>query len=98
MMIVPQISIKDSAGNLKDIPAEGVFLFVGMRPQTEFLKGVVDFDPAGYIIADENLATSAKGIFVAGDCRKNSIRQVITACGEGAVAAYSVHKLLEKYD
>ncbi len=95
---VEGVEIKDSSGNIKQISTNGVFLFVGMLPQTEFLKNLVDLDQQGYIITDENLAASAKGIFVAGDCRRNSLRQVITACGEGARAAYSVHKLLEKYD
>lgn len=95
---VEGVNIKDSAGDIKPISASGVFLFVGMGPQTEFLHGLVDMDQSGYISADENLATTAKGIFVAGDCRKNSLRQVISACGEGAKAAYSVHKLLAQYD
>ncbi len=95
---VEGVSIKDSSGNIKQVSANGVFLFVGMAPQTELLKGLAEMDQAGYIITDENLAATAKGIFVAGDCRKNSLRQVINACGEGAKAAYSVHKLLAKYD
>jgi len=95
---VEGVKIKDSTGDIRQLSASGVFLFVGMNPQTEFLKGLVDMDKSGYIIADENLAATAKGIFVAGDCRKNSLRQVISACGEGAKAAYSAHKLMEKYD
>ena len=95
---VEGVKIKDSTGKIRDLNASGVFLFVGMNPQTGFLRGLVDMDEAGYISADEKLTTTAKGIFVAGDCRKNSLRQVISACGEGAKAAYSAHKLLEKYN
>lgn len=95
---VEGVKTKDSSDNIKRLSAKGVFIFAGMAPQTEFLKGLVDMDQDGYISADENLTTTATGIFVAGDCRKNSLRQVINACGEGARAAYSVHKLLGKYD
>ncbi len=95
---VEGVNIKGPAGNEKLVRTSGVFLFVGMNPQTEILEGLGARDDSGYIVADENFATTAKGIFVAGDCRQNSLRQVISACGEGAKAAYSVHKLLEKYD
>lgn len=95
---VQSVELKDSDGNIRKISAAGVFLFVGMGPQSEFLKGLVDMDNLGYILVDENLNTTAQGIFAAGDCCQNSLRQVVSACGEGAKAAYSVHKLLEKYD
>lgn len=95
---VQGVNIKDLTGNIKQLSANGVFLFVGMGPQSEFLKGLVNMDNSGYILSDENLTATAEGIFVAGDCRKNSLRQVISACGEGAKAAYSAHKLLGKYD
>ena len=76
-------------------PTEGVFLFVGLSPRTQFLKGSVNLDEAGYIITDENGETSVKGIFAAGDCRKKLLRQVATAVGDGATAAFAAEKYLE---
>jgi thioredoxin reductase (NADPH) len=68
---------------------------VGITPNTAFVKGQLQMDEAGFIITDENLNTSVKGIFACGDCRKKSLYQVINGCGEGAVAAHSVHKYLQ---
>ena len=78
-----------------EISIEGVFLFVGLSPRTQFLKGLVNLDEAGYIITDENGETSVKGIFAAGDCRKKLLRQVATAVGDGAMVAFAAEKYLE---
>ena len=74
---------------------EGVFLFVGLLPRTQFLKGLVQMDEGGYIITDESCETSARGIFAAGDCRKKLLRQIATAVGDGATAAFAAEKYLE---
>jgi thioredoxin reductase (NADPH) len=74
---------------------EGVFLFVGLIPRTQFLRGLVRVDEEGYIPTDENGETSVKGIFAAGDCRKKLLRQIATAVGDGATAAFAVEKFLE---
>lgn len=63
-----------------------LFEAVGFRPRTEILKGIVDLDPDGYIIAGEDTATSAAGIFAAGDVRTKKLRQVVTATADGANA------------
>jgi thioredoxin reductase (NADPH) len=76
-------------------PIEGVFLFVGLSPRTQFLRGLVDMDEEGYILTDGNGQTSVKGIFAAGDCRKKLVRQIATAVGDGATAACSTEKYLE---
>jgi thioredoxin reductase (NADPH) len=81
--------------DVKEIKTEGVFLFVGLLPRTQFLKGLVKTDEAGYIITDEKCETSIKGIFAAGDCRKQLLRQIATAVGDGATAAFAVEKYLE---
>jgi thioredoxin reductase (NADPH) len=78
-----------------ELKTEGVFLFVGLSPRTRFLKGLVKLDEAGYIITDENGETSVRGIFAAGDCRKKLLRQVATAVGDGATAAFAAEKYLE---
>jgi len=71
------------------ISCEGVFLFVGFIPNSDFLPDSVDRNERGYILADQEMATSAPGIFACGDVRKKPLRQIVTACGEGATAAYS---------
>lgn len=76
-------------GKINNIEAEGVFIFVGRTPNTELLKNVVNLDKGGYITTDDNMRTSAPGIFAAGDCRSKQFRQVITAAGDGANAIYS---------
>ncbi|MDI6751536.1 MAG: thioredoxin-disulfide reductase [bacterium] len=78
-----------------EILSSGVFIFVGLTPNTDFLKAVLKLDEAGYIITDEEMRTSAEGIFAAGDCRKKSLRQIITAAGDGAIASNSTQRYIE---
>ena len=66
---------------------DGMFVAIGLIPQNEIVEELVTLNPWGYIDAAENCLTNAKGIFVAGDCRSKKIRQVATACADGAVAA-----------
>ncbi|MBM3252231.1 MAG: thioredoxin-disulfide reductase, partial [Candidatus Omnitrophica bacterium] len=77
------------------IKAQGAFVSIGMKPNTDFLKGLLNLDENGYIITDEEMMTSVKGIFAGGDCRKKTLRQVITACSEGAICAHSAYNFLE---
>lgn len=85
------------SGEMVEVPTEGVFMFIGIEPKTGFLQGVVELDESGYIIVDEsNLQTSVEGIFAAGDARKKLLRQVATAVGDGATAAFAVEKYLEE--
>jgi thioredoxin reductase (NADPH) len=93
---VRSISVKNvKTGEIKEVETEGVFLFVGLVPRTQFLKGVVQMDEAGYILTNEECETSAKGIFAVGDCRKKLLRQIATAVGDGATAAFAAEKFLE---
>jgi thioredoxin reductase (NADPH) len=72
----------------EDIKVDGVFLFVGMVPNTKWLAGVVEMNDAGYIAADPvTMRTSMPGVFVAGDCRQQAAMQLATACADGVVAA-----------
>lgn len=81
-------------GASKIISCQGVFIFVGIEPNTAFLKEQLRLDEKGFIITDEDLKTSLEGVFACGDCRKKSLYQVVTACSEGATAADSAHKYL----
>ena len=84
-------------GSSQELPCQGIFIFVGINPSTGFVKKVLNIDESGFIITDQNLATSRQGVFACGDCLKKSLYQVINACAEGALAAYSAHKyLIEK--
>lgn len=94
--IVRSIVVKNvKSGETREFETDGVFLFVGLEPRTQFLKGLVQLDEDGYIITNEDCETSVKGIFAAGDCRKKRLRQITTAVGDGATAAFGVQNFLE---
>jgi thioredoxin reductase (NADPH) len=80
----------------REIAAAGVFVFVGLVPNTEFLKDLVNLDKDGYIVADRDMKTSEPGIFACGDCIDKLLRQVVTACGDGATAAFSAQLHVEE--
>ena len=79
-----------------EIPVSGVFIYVGNIPSSSFVAGLVELDDAGYIKTDETMATSAPGIFAAGDVRANQFKQVIISAAEGALAASSAQRYLER--
>lgn len=70
----------------------GVFVFVGYAPKTELFKGIVEMDERGYIVTDEEMRTNVKGVYAVGDLRPKSLRQVITAVADGAIAGTDVQK------
>jgi len=80
----------------KTFACDGVFIFIGYEPETEIFKKKLKLEETGFIIAGNDLSTSEEGIFACGDCRAKSLYQVITACGDGAVAADSANKYIEK--
>lgn len=83
---------------IREIATEGVFMFVGVIPKTAFLKSVVELDERGYVVTDDACRTSVEGVFAAGDARKSFLRQIATAVGDGATAAFAVEKYLEEKD
>lgn len=92
---VESVKIKNVVtGKLSAYPCDGVFIFVGIMPNTNFVKNLLKSDPAGFIITDDDMHTALDGVYACGDCRKKSLYQVINACGEGAVAASAAHKYL----
>ena len=97
--VIRSVIIKNvKTGQVAEHPTEGVFLFVGLSPRTQFVKGLVQMDEGGNIVTDEDCQTSVKGIFAAGDCRKKLVRQIATAVGDGATAAFAAEKYLEVKD
>lgn len=92
---VSAVRIKNlKTGNSYMFACEAVFIFVGIRPSTSFLKNILDINDDGFIITDLNMQTSRRGIFACGDCIGKNLYQVVNACGEGAVASDSAHKYL----
>ena len=83
-------------GEEKEIPCQGVFVFVGNIPNSNFLKKLVKLGEKGYILTDDNMMTSQEGIYACGDVRKKILRQVVTACGEGATASFAAQKYIEE--
>ncbi|SET79664.1 thioredoxin reductase (NADPH) [Natronincola peptidivorans] len=73
----------------------GIFVFVGYLPQTDLFKGLLDMDETGYLITDDNMKTNIPGVFAAGDCRVKSLRQVVTAVADGAIAAIQAEKYID---
>ena len=94
---VGAVKVRDvtSAGE-RELKADGVFVLIGITPNSEVVKGVVGLDEKGYVICDDDMRTSVDGIFACGDVRKKLLRQVVTACGDGATAAFSAEKYVER--
>ena len=82
-------------GQTNFIPADGVFIYVGSRPNSGFVKGMINLNDDGYIKTDDNMKSSVPGIFAAGDIRVKSLRQVVTAASDGAIAANSARQYIE---
>ncbi len=88
------IEVINTAGKKRTLDVDGVFVAIGRVPATEQFKDIVKLDKDGYIVAGEDCHTSAEGIFVAGDCRTKTLRQLVTASSDGAMAATeAVHYL-----
>jgi thioredoxin reductase (NADPH) len=85
-------NVKNKKKTTLNVP--GVFMAVGFKPSTDYLKGALELDKNGAIITDDKMATSVPGVFAAGDIRSGSIRQVIGAAGDGAVAAVNAEKYI----
>ena len=77
------------------LKVQGVFIFIGYEPNTQLVKGLLDLDPLGFIKTDDEMQTSVPGVFAAGDIRSKNLRQISTAVGDGATAAFSAEKYLE---
>jgi thioredoxin reductase (NADPH) len=83
-------------GQSSDLEVDGIFVAVGLEPNSQTFSQVVTLDEAGFIVTDELMRTSASGIFAAGDIRKNSPRQIAAAVGDGVAAAVSAFKYIQE--
>jgi thioredoxin reductase (NADPH) len=77
------------------LPVSGVFFYVGLNPNNASFKDLVTLDRQGFVITNENMACSVKGVWAAGDIRSKTLRQIATAVGDGAIAAFSAQQYLE---
>ena len=77
-----------------DLTVDGVFEAIGLIPDNDVFANIVELDEHGYIITDNEMRTSTPGLFAAGDTRQKTLRQIVTACADGAQAATTAHEYL----
>lgn len=93
---VTALALRDVlSGEASQLNVSGVFIFVGLIPNTHWLPEIIRRDPLGFLITDDHMATSVPGVFAAGDVRAKSLRQIVTAVGDGATAAFSAGRYIE---
>jgi thioredoxin reductase (NADPH) len=93
--LVHNIALRNNQTNeRRNLPATGVFIFIGFRPNTGIIEGHVEHDEMGYLVTDQNMQTSIPGLFAAGDVRAQLTRQITTAVGDATTAAIAAEKYL----
>lgn len=96
---VKGVKVKNKTdGGIREIACDGVFVSIGRIPATDFLKQEVRIDDKGYVVADESTRTSVDGVYAIGDVRTKSVRQIVTAVSDGAVAAYFAEEYLSEFN
>lgn len=96
---VGSVTVKNvKTGETRELKVDGCFIWVGITPNTAFLPEVVNLDDRGFIVTDQKRETSVPGVFAAGDVRNTPLRQVVTAVGDGAIAAVEAEHYIEKME
>ncbi|MCD6220556.1 thioredoxin-disulfide reductase [bacterium] len=80
---------------IKKLKVDGIFVSVGQKPNVEFLKGKLEANSSGYLIVNEKMETSEKGVFACGDVIRKQLYQIVTACAEGAISAFFATRYIE---
>lgn len=94
--VVKVIGTDKASGKKVEFATDGVFVFVGLLPNTQFLQGTpIELDPIGFVKTDQDLQTAIPGVFAAGDVRSGATMQIASAAGEGATAALKIREYLE---
>jgi thioredoxin reductase (NADPH) len=88
--------VVESGGEQRDLHPAAAFVFVGLDPNTAFLRGQVDLDEHGFVVAADDFSTNLDGVFAAGDVRAGSTKQLASATGDGVAALLSIRRYLEK--
>jgi len=83
---------------VQELPVEGVFVYIGYKPNTVFLEGLLELDKGGFVVTDGEMNTNVSGIMACGDVRSKALKQIVTATGEGATAAFSSEKYIDKLE
>lgn len=93
------VDVKFKDGGVKTFETDGVFVALGAEPETGFIPSEIKKDDKGYIVTDDKMQTSVKGIFAAGDVREKNLRQIVTASSDGAIAGqFAAEYALENFD
>ena len=79
------------------LKVQGVFIFIGMEPNTEIVRGIIELDERGYIVTDSRMRTNIEGVYAVGDCRSGATGQVAVAVGEGCIAGMEVEHYLSNF-
>ncbi|AKI98106.1 thioredoxin-disulfide reductase [Kosmotoga pacifica] len=97
---VERLILKDtSTGKYSELEVSGVFVFIGLVPNTDFLKGKLKLNDYGYIVTDENMETEIPGVYAVGDVREKEVRQIVTAAADGAIAiSHAARKYFDESD
>jgi thioredoxin reductase (NADPH) len=91
------VRVRDRATDrVEELRPEGAFVFIGLDPNTAFLRGAVELDARGFVVTDDGLQTGLPGVFAAGDVRAGSTKQLASAVGEGAAAAIAIRSFLDR--
>jgi thioredoxin reductase (NADPH) len=94
---VESITIKNRGTEKEEtIRVQGIFIYAGLIPHTQFLQGKLELNQDGYILTNENTETSVPGVFAAGDVRQKILQQITTATADGSIAAFMAEKYIEK--
>ncbi len=86
-MVNELVLMNKQTGENFSLSVDGVFVSIGVRPNSEIFEGMVKMDESGFILTDENMETNVKGVYAVGDVRSKNLRQIVTAVAEGAIAA-----------
>ena len=96
---VDSITVKNvKTDEQRDLAVEGCFIWVGTAPNTSFLEGTVEVDRSGFVVVNEKMETSVPGVYAAGDVRNTPLRQVATAVGDAAIAAFEAAQYIEAWE
>ena len=89
------IRVADADGNEREIAVDGLFVAIGHAPDNGIFSQLIDLDDGGYADSDESCRTKTPGVFVAGDCRKKTVRQLTPAAADGSAAALAACRYID---
>lgn len=97
--VVEAVKVKNVKTNkITNLQSDGVFIAIGITPNTKLVEGLVELSKSGHIITDENMNTKIPRVMACGDIREKNLRQVVTAAADGAIAAYSAERQVDSCD